>query len=77
MITEQQRRDLDAEIDKFPKEFGLRSFPGKRFRVSRDDSYWSEILKGPVMCVEVRTTDDRWLTFASGSLEQLRELVTP
>lgn len=32
---------IDAAIARFPKTFGLRAFPGKRFTINRDASFVS------------------------------------
>ena len=42
-----------AVILRFPEEFGLRSFPGKRFRISDRSSYFSESL-GVQLVVQVK-----------------------
>ncbi len=73
---------LDDAIAQFPAEFGLRPFPGKLFRISRNASYISGGLfgGGAVPEHEIRLytqvlKDGQWLDFAKGSPDELRAQV--
>ena len=69
---------LAAAIATFPETFGLRAFPGRRFRLSKMDSFVSE--NRVVLYTEILGVGDRhgeWLCFAKGSPEELRREVTP
>lgn len=53
----------------FPAEFGLRAFPGRRFRVNRTNSY----LVGVQWTVYVDTYHEgEWVAFAKGSAVDLK-----
>ena len=71
-IQEEQKVVADA-VAKFPEEFGLRAFPGKRFKILRQQSYVSE---GVVMLYTGIRTGDRWECFCKGTVEELQMEVT-
>ena len=61
-------------IDTFPQEFGLRGFPGKRFRINPRASYYS-FDSGAQMVLDVLTSEG-WVNFCREGEKQLRaELV--
>jgi len=65
---------LEKEIASFPENFGLRAFPGKIFRVSKEASYVSE---GRIeLYVFVRAPGEEWLAWGKGSPEELRSELT-
>lgn len=59
-------------IATFPKLFGLRSFPGKLFRMSPEASY---VEKGVVILYTEVQTETRWSLFLRGNVSKLRTLV--
>ncbi len=63
-------RDAIAE---FPAEFGLRAFPGERFRISEAACFVSE---GRVVLYTYVLRDGNWLAFAKGSPAELRREIT-
>jgi DNA repair protein RadC len=70
---ETPRQLIDRAADTFPDEFGMREFPGKRFRINRRNSYISD--SGVTLYTET-WNGDRWVDFAKGSPEELhREVV--
>ncbi len=81
--SEEQRAVAEAAL-KFPKEFGLRAFPGNKFCVSVSASYWDSGVylgkppheAGPILYTNV-WKGDRWIPFAKGTPEELeKEIVT-
>jgi len=59
-------------IARHPGEFGLRGWPGKRFRVGAWSSYWSDAINGPALYTQRYDEQrDRWLDFAKGSEAEL------
>jgi hypothetical protein len=84
MNSWQEDRDMvAAAIKTFPKEFGLRAFPGDRFRISLSSSYVND--SGEVTLYterycgkadETNPSSHWWRSFAKGSVAELRrELV--
>jgi hypothetical protein len=69
--TEKQEAVARA-VAEFPGEFGLRGFPGERFRVSPSASYWSDYENRPLIYTE-RFVGGEWRDFAKGSAEKLRD----
>ncbi len=74
--NEQLNTTLDQVVRTFPDEFGLRAFPGRRFRIDTWSSFscpdngfqlvtqiWSRLQGG-------------WLDFSRGSVEELRRECT-
>lgn len=59
---------LQQAADRFPKEFGLRRFPGDRFCISLCDSFVSE---GRVMLYTRVLREDQWCSFAKGTEAEL------
>lgn len=68
-------REVREAVARFPAEFGLRAFPGMRFRVSPIDSYHDGIF--PVLYVHVLNGDMVWRAFAKGSESELRRELVP
>jgi hypothetical protein len=77
---------IDAAIARFPKEFGLKAFPGSRFRIERRESMWDtgyyhgkmDHPPGPILYVFVYSDDDgKWLAFAKGTPDELVRTVVP
>lgn len=62
---------IDKAYARFPKEFGLRAFPGKRFTLNRSACF---ISAGKVQ-LYVYTADG--LAFSKGTPSELRKEVTP
>lgn len=64
------------QIQTFPTEFGLRAFPGDRFRISPRASYVNDAGIVQLYTQRLNTTLITWQDFAKGSPEELRrELV--
>lgn len=79
--AERERRRqaiLDSAIARFPKEFGLKAFPGQKFMINRAQSYWDTGMyqgkptypPGPMLYVYVYT-DGGWQAFAKGRPDEL------
>jgi hypothetical protein len=68
---EEQKSAVQVALDSFPIEFGLRGFPGEKFRCSPSASYYSTSYG--VMIYTQRYDHERgWLDFAKGSPGELR-----
>jgi hypothetical protein len=85
--AERERRQqemIDNAIARFPKEFGLKAFPGQKFMINRGQSYWDTGVyhgkrthpPGPILYVYVYT-DGRWVSFAKGSPDELTRSIVP
>jgi hypothetical protein len=73
MTHTEENAMIARAIAEFPNEFGLRAFPGKRFRINHGNSYYSN---GVMLYTDVLGDDGKWLAFAKGSPEELhREVV--
>jgi hypothetical protein len=72
----EKQKAVEKAVDEFPGEFGLRAFPGERFRVSRSASYWSDYENRPLLYTE-RFKDGEWRDFAKGTVEKLRSEMVP
>jgi hypothetical protein len=79
--TEEQSAAIDAAMAKFPAEFGLKAFPGKRFSIHREASLWDSGLyhgkpdhePGPLFYVFIYAEDTgRWEAFAKATPAELR-----
>ena len=64
------------EAGKFPAEFGLRAFPGRRFLVDVTQSFWSDV-SGCQLYVFERLPDGSTRAFSRDTPERLRRKVTP
>lgn len=79
MYDHKQKEVFQRVAATFPFTFGLRGFPGKTFRISRDSSYFN----GPMsLCEEqhlmLYTECQRgstWVDFAKGTAAELRAQV--
>lgn len=65
--------DIVSAAAEFPATFGLRAFPGKRFRVNLGNSYVSQ---GQVLLYTDIQTDTGWVPFAKGTPAELAREVT-
>lgn len=74
--TRHKKAVEDAVASFSGKTFGLRSHPGRIFRVSKDASYWSE-RDGVMLYVEVLQKDGTWADFAKGVPEEVRREMAP
>lgn len=73
MQSWQEQKDMVAQaISTFPLEFGLRAFPGDRFRLSTASSYVND--SGVVTLYTERWNEQlqKWQSFAKGSAAELR-----
>lgn len=69
------QRVADA-IAQFPKQFGLRAFPGEVFKISPFHSYESDYPKpGTIQLYTYRRVGEAWLDFAKATPEELRQEV--
>jgi hypothetical protein len=66
---EQQKAMVMDAMKQFPAEFGLKAFPGEKFRVSLRTSYVND--SGVVMLYTERLVGDKWLDFAKGTVTEL------
>lgn len=74
MGSDKEQKIVDETIKQFPESFGLRAFPGQRFRLSRSASYF----RGPgeavglMLYTEVLKENGQWSDFCKGTIEELR-----
>lgn len=82
---EQEQQQVADAIASFPREFGLRAFPGKRFRIAHASScFVSEgdvqivvQVHDPIHAQRIGRGDEPWLDFGRNTPDHLRrELVT-
>jgi hypothetical protein len=74
MQLEEQQLMVKAAIEKFPKVFGLRAFPGKEFSISETASYYSDMEHCVMLYVFVYDSGAaRWKDFAKGTFNELRK----
>lgn len=72
LSNEQEQALVKELMAKFPAEFGLRSFPGDRFRISARDSYWSCEEGAVLLYTEIYIpATQKWLSFAKGTVSEL------
>ncbi|HYX21768.1 MAG TPA: hypothetical protein VFA98_13060 [Thermoanaerobaculia bacterium] len=76
MDWREKQEAVARTVAEFPGEFGLRAFPGDRFRVSERASYWSDYENRPLLYTE-RFKDGEWRDFAKGTAEKLRGEMVP
>ena len=71
--THRRDRLIDEACARHPEEFGLRAYPGEKFKVSRAISYWTDLQGGQPMLYTVRWGEEqgRWLDFAKGTESEL------
>lgn len=75
-LWETQKAAVQAAIDLYPGEFGLKAFPDGVFRVEPLECFWSELEHAPMLYVYVRrllgAEGHQWSSFAKGTPEELR-----
>ena len=66
---EMDQKRIDQAVAQIPERFGLFGFPGQVFSIKREACYVNDtgkvILYTQVLC------EDRWLSFAKGTLSEL------
>lgn len=69
-----QENTIQAAIDQFPAEFGLQAFPGKRFKIVREASYFSDFpAPGTIyLYTYIQKPDGGWSSFSKGTARELR-----
>lgn len=69
-----QENTIQAAIDQFPAEFGLQAFPGKRFKIVREASYFSDFPAPGTLYLYtyVQKADGGWSSFSKGTASELR-----
>lgn len=67
---EEEQQAIKDAIARFPEEFGLRAFPGDRFRISEGASYYSA--SNGVMLYTQRKVGKEWRDFCKGTECELR-----
>lgn len=72
MTREEEVRELERIAKEFPEEFGLRAFPGQRFRVNLRDCYISD---GQSIIYVDNLWNGKWVSFAKDTAENLRKEV--
>lgn len=79
-IMDALQREIDQAIASFPPEFGLRSFPGARFRINPRACYYSDGYenewgrqKPSVILYTQRLTSAGWVDFAKGTPAELHD----
>jgi hypothetical protein len=63
-----------AEVAKLPAEFGLRAWPGKRFRIDPDRSYFSNVYDSVQLVVQVKYKE-AWLDFSVNPQKVIVEFI--
>ena len=74
MTIEEELKLVADAAAMFPAEFGLRGFPGKKFRVNLNNSYVSTGTATVQLYTDIWVCD-RWLDFAKGTIEELTKEV--
>ena len=70
----QETRDaVKNAMGQFPSVFGLAGFPGEIFRISESHSYFND--SNVLMLYTERKSKGEWLSFAKGSVSELRSQV--
>lgn len=73
MKSWQEQNDMvAAAIKTFPAEFGLRAFPGDRFRLSQASSYVNDSDVVTLYTERWNEGLQRWQSFAKGTAGELR-----
>ncbi len=65
---------IEKVMSTFPKEFGLRNFPGQVFSISKSASYYSDAY-GLLLYTAVKNNDGSWSAFAKGTENEIRREV--
>jgi hypothetical protein len=63
-------KEVQAAVESFPKEFGLRAHSGRKFRIAAD--YYYNNGKSIQIVIEVLTNRGEWLHFCRSSVAELR-----
>lgn len=75
LTWEQQREAVQEAVQRFPDEFGLRNFPGKKFCISKSASYYgNEVM---LYTYVWDTVSNEWHAFAKGTERELRQEIVP
>ena len=81
MTGTEEREYLDrliAELEaEYGKVFGLAAFPGRRFRISRTASYWSDYTASFQIYTQRDCGEKGWLDFAKDTVPVFRQCVVP
>lgn len=77
MTYQEEQNLVKAEIAKFPKEFGLRAFRGKRFMIHDSASFYSQTYGVQLYAFIWDPEASRWEAFCKGTPEELRREVIP
>jgi hypothetical protein len=76
---DEERRLIHEDALKLPAEFGLRAFPGQRFRVNEGQSYWHEGREAIVLYLDIDSgfgSGDTWRAFSKDTIDVIaREVV--
>ena len=66
---------VNEACERFPEVFGLANFPGKRFSVSKADSYDSHGPEGILIYTAIEEEDGEWILFTKGTESELMKEV--
>jgi len=70
LTWQEEMTEVAEAIERFPDEFGLRNFPGKKFCIVQSASYYAE---EPMLYTYVWNEESgKWLAFAKGTERELR-----
>lgn len=72
MEWQEQQQAVRNAIAAFPREFGLRAFPGKVFMIDPAASYYSGAY-GIMLYTAVKLQNGNWASFAKGTPRELRQ----
>ena len=75
-----EREYIPEVIARFPAEFGLKAFPGKKFSISQSASYFSRPGDPKTLNLYTQVWSEKtnsWEAFAKGSEEELKQNITP
>ena len=67
---EQEQQAINEAIASFPQEFGLRAFPGKKFRLGHRLSHF--VSEGEVQLVVQINNDGNWQDFGRNTPDFIR-----
>jgi hypothetical protein len=75
MGTKEEIAKIKAAIEKFPEFFGLRAFPGRRFKILLGQCFFSEGRIQLYTYIEDPDETGEWLAFSRGTPIELRREV--
>jgi hypothetical protein len=80
IVSNEERAIFDAVRATFPVTFGLRGFPGEKFRISVKHSYFNQLFpakpsEASLMLYTERLRGDTWSVFTKGTVKELRRNV--